>query len=59
MLESIDNFKCVAAFVSEKALPQAFSIVENAQQLKAFYVLFASFASICFNLLLFASLCCF
>jgi hypothetical protein len=68
MLENIDNFKCVVAFVSEKTLPQAFSIVENVQQLKAIYMLFASFcfylllllfASICFILLQFATICFF
>jgi hypothetical protein len=46
----------VVAFVSEKTLPQAFSIVENTQQLKAIYVLLASF---CFNVLQFATICFF
>jgi hypothetical protein len=42
----------------KKSLPQAFSIVENTQQLEAIYVLFASIC-FCFYLLLFATLCCF
>jgi hypothetical protein len=48
----------MAAFISEKTLPQAFSIVENAQQLEAIYVFFASIC-FCFFLLLFASFCYF